>query len=92
MLSARARPGLSLVSLKRALGGDPLLSAWCLEPSPEVPSLGGLRLFYSQCYWQAVIFIFCNRTRLRELKEPDLSKLTDCCPHLEDSESYLFKV
>jgi hypothetical protein len=75
VLSGHARPGQSQISLKRALAGDPLLSAWWLEPSPEVPSPGGLRLFYSQCYCQAIIFIFCNRTRLRELKEPDLPSL-----------------
>lgn len=75
--SARLRiPGrLCSPSSWHVLVGDPLLSAWWLEPSPEVPSPGGLRLFYSQCYCQEVIFIFCNRTRLRELKKLDLLSL-----------------
>lgn len=75
--SARVRvPGsLCTPSNWHALVADPLLSAYWLEPSPEVSSSGGLRLFYSQCYCQEVIFIFCNRTRLRELKELDLLSL-----------------
>lgn len=94
--TVRAATGAQRACALRGAGGRAERSGGgSCYPAPQRPKSlgnwapGNLWWFYSRRYYQEVIS--SSVTGLREIQEPVLhfiSKLTDCCPHLEDIESY----